>query len=279
MGFDHIPGIVYCAPTAMIIDVHTHVFPDAVAEHAIPYLEEEGNIQANLDGRVSSLNDSMDRSGIDISVVVSIATKPAQFRAILEWSKSISSERMIPFPSVHPDDPDMVDQVGEIARSGFLGIKLHPYYQGFSVDEPRLNPLYARAERDGLIILMHTGFDLAYPRERIADPKRVDAVLHRFPGLKFIASHLGAWEDWDEVERYLVGGKAYFDTSYSIPYLGAERVRKMIESHGKDKILFGSDSPWGEQGDDIATIRGLGLDSAITAGILGENAAKLLRLK
>ncbi len=262
----------------MIVDVHTHAFPDTVAEHAVPFLEEEGDIKAHLDGKVTSLFESMERARIDVSVVVSIATKPAQFRSILEWSKMISSDRMIPFPSVHPDDPAMVDQVGEIARSGFRGLKLHPYYQGFAIDEPRLNGLYERAERDGLIVLMHTGFDMAYPRDRIADPKRVDSVLRRFPGLKFIASHFGAWEDWDEVEKYLIGGKAYLDTSCSIPFLGAERAREMIHRHGYDRVLFGSDSPWADQNSDVEMIRGLGLDDASTAGILGGNAAELLNL-
>jgi uncharacterized protein len=263
----------------MIIDIHTHAFPDSIAEHAVPFLQEAGDVKAHLDGKMSSLVESMNRSGIDISVVVSIATKPAQFRPILEWSKSISSERIIPFPSVHPDDPAMVDQVEEISRSGFRGLKLHPYYQNFAIDEPRLNGLYKQAERDGLVVLMHAGFDMVYPRDRIADPKRIDSVLHRFPGLKMIAAHFGSWEDWDEVDKYLIGGNAYLDTSYSIPFLGAERAKEMIGKHGHDRVLFGSDSPWADQNADVETIRELGLDEASTARLLGGNAAKLLNLR
>jgi len=264
--------------SGMIIDIHTHAFPDEIAGHAVSFLETEGNIKAFLDGKIASLLKSMDAAGIDISVVASISTKPSQFNSILEWSKKIASERIIPFPSVHPDDSGVLDQIDEIARSGFRGIKLHPYYQGFTVDEPRMNRLYERIRREGLSLLVHTGFDLAYPRERIADPKRVDAVMRRFPGLKFIASHFGAWEDWDEVERHLLGKKIYLDTSYAIYTLGIERARRMLEAHAHDFFLFGSDSPWGDQNAELETLRGIGLDNAYTARLLGDNARTLLNL-
>ncbi len=262
----------------MIIDIHAHAFPDSIAKRAVPALEEEGNIKAALDGTISSLLDSMERAGIDISVVASISTKPSQFRPILQWSQEIASDRIIPFPSVHPDDPDLVDQVGEIARSGFRGIKLHPYYQEFAIDEKRIYPLYERVQREGLALLVHTGFDLAYPRDRIADPKRVISVMGDFPGLKFIASHFGAWEDWDEVEEHLLGRKVYIDTSYSIPQLGAERAKKMLELHGHDYFLFGSDSPWGDQAEELGMLKQMQLDDGYAARLFGGNALELLKL-
>ena len=157
----------------MIIDFHTHAFPDALAERAMARLRGESDqVRAWLDGRVSSLLESMDRAGIGRAVVCSIATKPDQFEKILAWSGQIASDRIIPFPSVHPRDPQARERIGRVAEAGFKGIKFHPYYQEFDLDDPVLMPLYDRIEQAGLILLCHTGFDVAFPRIRRADPVR-----------------------------------------------------------------------------------------------------------
>ncbi len=94
---------------AAAIDVHTHAFPDRLAARAIAALEAGApSCRAFLDGRLASLVASMDRAGIETSVVASIATKPEQFPAILAWSREIASPRIVPFASVHPDDPQAV---------------------------------------------------------------------------------------------------------------------------------------------------------------------------
>ncbi len=99
------------------IDFHVHAFPDALAERAIPLLEEKADVTACLDGKLSTVLGSMDRYGIERAVVSSIATKPSQFEPILRWSGSIASERIIPFASVHPDDPAAVDQIELISEA------------------------------------------------------------------------------------------------------------------------------------------------------------------
>ncbi len=93
----------------MVIDIHTHAFPDHLAPRAVAQLQAETeDIQAVLDGTTSDLLRSMDRAGIDASVVASIATRPEQFEPILRWSAAIRSPRLLPFPSVHPDAPRLV---------------------------------------------------------------------------------------------------------------------------------------------------------------------------
>ena len=99
-----------------IIDFHAHAFPDEVAASAIPYLEEEGDVKANHDGRIASLLDLMDRDGVEKSVICCIATRPSQFKSIMGWSKQISSERIIPFPSFHPEDPHAVEHISQVKK-------------------------------------------------------------------------------------------------------------------------------------------------------------------
>ena len=261
----------------MIVDFHTHAFPDALAERAIPALEEEADVKAHLDGRVSSLVGSMDRSGVDRAVVASIATKPSQFRSIFTWSQSIATERIIPFPSVHPEDVDIASHLGEIVNAGFPGIKLHPYYQEFSLDEPRMIEVFELIQEAGLIVLLHTGYDIAYARIPIADPEKIAFVHTHVPGLRLVTTHFGAWEDWDGVEKYLLGKEIYMDTSYSIPLLGKRRARRFLLNHPEEFLIFGSDSPWGSQAEDIQLIKALDLGESKTKMIMGGNAQRLLR--
>lgn len=262
----------------MMIDFHAHAFPDALAERAMPMLEQEGNVKAVLDGKVSSLLRSMDEAGIHASVVASIATRPHQFDSILKWSAEIASDRIIPFPSVHPGDPEAVAHLRLIHEQGFRGVKLHPYYQEFDLDEERLWPLYATLQECGLVLLCHTGFDLAFPRTRKCDPVRIGRVLEAFPRLKFVASHLGAWEDWDEVERHLIGRPIFMDVSYAIDWIGPDRARAFILRHPADYMLFGTDSPWAGQQETIGQVRHMQLGPERERLLFGENAARLLGL-
>jgi predicted TIM-barrel fold metal-dependent hydrolase len=259
-----------------VIDFHTHAFPDALAERALPFLEQEGNIRAKLDGKISSLVKSMEAAGIEKSVICSIATKPEQFEGILKWSGEVASERIVPFPSVHPEDPRLAERVRAISQAGFRGLKLHPYYQRFDLDEERVFPLYDAAQECGLLILCHTGFDLAYPRDRKCDPAKVVRVLREFPRLRLVATHLGAWEDWEEVRKHLLGKPIPMETSFSIGYLGKSAAREFLLAHPPDCLLFGTDSPWADQKQCIEELRSLRLPEELESRILFGNAERLL---
>ncbi len=261
-----------------IIDFHAHAFPDAVAEKAMPKLEGEANLKAALDGKVGSLLASMDRAGIAQSVVASIATKPGQFDAILRWSREIASDRLVPFPSVHPEDTDVAGRVRAIADAGFRGVKMHPYYQDFKVDEARLWPFYRAVRGEGLVLLLHTGFDIAYPHDRIADPVRVARVVEAFPDLKLVTSHLAAWLDWDEAEKHLWGKPVYMDFSYSLHMIDPGRARAALLAHPAEYVVFGTDSPWEDQAHAVAAARGLDLGSGRERLMFYDNAARLLGL-
>ncbi|HAM53155.1 MAG TPA: amidohydrolase [Nitrospiraceae bacterium] len=259
-----------------IIDFHTHAFPDELSERAMKILEEEGGIKASLDGRVSSLLHSMDRYGIEKSIVCSIATKPSQFDPIMEWCEKIRSERIIPLPSLHPGDPQFSERISRIKGEGFKGIKFHPYYQDFVMDDEQIFPLYEKIERENLIVVMHTGFDFAFEKIRKADPLKILRVMKTFPDMKMVTTHLGAWDDWDEVEKHLVGKKIYMEISFSLEYLERDVAKRIILDHPKDHIVFGTDSPWTDQGKTLSLLHELGLGDDLEKGILRDNALNLL---
>ena len=263
----------------MIIDAHTHAFEDRLAAKAIPFLEQEGHIQAYADGRVAGLLASMDRAGIARAIVCPIATKPSHFDGIRRWAREVraAQPRLEMLLSIHPDDPDAVAHADETAAEGFKGVKMHPYYQHFTLDDERMFPLYERLAARGLFAVFHCGFDIAYPPERICDPVRIRRVIDTFPTLKFVATHLGGWRDWANARKYLIGQPVYIETSFSLYELPPVEARAMILDHPADRILFGTDSPWADQSEELARWRALGLPEDRLAAALGGNAERLLR--
>ena len=258
------------------IDFHVHAFPDALADKAVSWIAGQAGVKPVLDGRISTLLRSMDEAKVEKSVILSIATRPSQFESILVWSRTIGSSRIVPLLSVHPEDPEAAGKVRRAAAEGFKGLKLHSYYQDCDLDDPKADSLYSAMEETGLFCVAHTGFDTAYPFVRRADPPRVVKVLRRFPRLKFVATHLGAWKDWDLVVRHLVGENLWVDTSFSLDFMSADLARQLIRSFPPERLLFGSDSPWGDQAKALAQLRGLGLEPALEEAILSGNARKLL---
>jgi hypothetical protein len=261
-----------------IIDVHTHAFPDSVADVAVPRLEKKGNVTSTLDGKLTTLLSSMNTAGIKTSVVASIATNPSQYQNIVAWSESIASDRFVPFPSVHPDDPEWETHLEEIAGKGFKGIKLQPYYQEFIIDEPRMLTFYGKLTDLGLILLLHTGFDIGFPRDRIADPVKVLHVVDELPDFKLITTHFGAWDDWDEAEKHILGKPIYMDIAFSIGFLDKDRAKRFILEHPQEYLLYGTDSPWGDQSWLIRTIEEFALPQERMERLFHRNAENLLGL-
>lgn len=258
------------------IDFHTHAFPDQIAATAIPALEKKGNIKAYLNGTISDLLKSMDQAQIERSVVCSIATRPAQFQPILDWSLSIRSERIVPLPSIHPSDPERSEHLRQIKDMGFIGLKMHPYYQDFFLDDREILEFYGQVNELDLLLVMHTGYDIGYPRVRRADPERILKVLQEVSGLRLITTHLGGWDEWKDVRTLLTGLPIYMEISFALDFLDQIRLRDMIENHPPEYLLFGTDSPWADQATTLKMLGKLGLKEDLFNKIVRENALNLL---
>jgi predicted TIM-barrel fold metal-dependent hydrolase len=261
------------------IDFHTHAFPDALARRAMEILTSEaGGIKAYLDGTLGALDRAMHACGIGHSVVCCIATKPSQFDSILQWCRQVRSDTFSMMPSVHPADPDRLDRIRQVKAAGFKGIKLHPFYQDFHADEDRLLRMYEVLCQEDLLVVMHTGYDIAFPRQRRADPEKLVRIRRTFPGLKLVATHLGAWQQWDEVEALLVGSDIHMEISFSLESLDPRQARRILLNHPSEYILFGTDSPWTDQANTLRLLRALDLPEDRMDRITRGNAAKLLGL-
>lgn len=260
----------------MIIDVHAHVFPDSLAPRALAALTENaGDYKPFTDSTLAGLIASMDVSGIDRSWIASIATKPAQAASILKWSQTISTERILPLGSVHPRSPDFEREIMAYKDAGFSGIKLHPLYQDFFVDDPALDSFFSALEQSGMFLLLHGGYDIGFPGMDNASPERIARLLARFPILPLIVAHFGGWEVWPEVFKYLAGLSCYFDTSF-IGEVPPDLRDAIFEKHGIDNFVFGTDSPWQDQGEQVHLIKNLPLTTTAKEKIFSLNALRLL---
>ncbi len=256
-----------------IIDFHNHAFPEAIAEKAIHQLEVSYLLNISIGGKFKDLLASADCCNIYKMVVLAAAVNPMQVRPINNWIGSIKNERIVKFGAIHPDYKEYKEEFARIKSLGFKGIKLHPVFQNFVLDEDRMWPFYSAIDRD-LIVLVHVG---DYNTDA-SSPMRLANVLDAFPDLKIVAAHFGGFDRWDEVEKYLVGKNLYFDTSSSLKLLSPEQAIRIIRNHGADKFLYGTDFPVSSHKEELDRFLRLPLTAQERDMILYENAAKLLNL-
>lgn len=257
-----------------IIDAHAHVYPRKIAAKAVDAIGAFYGLAMAGDGTADDLIASGARAGISRFLIHSAATVPEQVRPINE---SIAAEcRRRPgtfcgYGTLHPGLGDLDGEIDHMVALGLKGIKLHPDFQRFAVDDPALDRLYdAAAGR--LPILFHAGDR----RFAYSNPGRIAKVVERHPDLTVIAAHFGGYSEWQEAARVLYGLPVFFDTSSSLFQLDAEEAAGMIRAAGVGKFLFGSDYPMWDHEGELRRFLALPLTGTEREAILHDNAARLL---
>ena len=263
----------------MIIDFHTHTFPDAIAEKTIAYLTKKGGIQPYRAGTLASLIENMQQCGVNYSVVLPVATLPKQVPTINRVSAENNGKNNVFFAGgIHPDCEDVAGILDEIKASGLFGIKLHPDYQGVHFDDPRYLRIMNEAAKRGLYIVTHAGYDIAFRDHVHCTPDMILHALEELKGViedKLILAHLGGFDMPDEVLQKLIGKPVCMDTA-AVLRLYPEKCKEIILRHGVDKILFASDSPWDSQKDYIAILKSFELGREAEEKIFFRNAERIL---
>jgi len=267
----------------MIIDFHTHIFPDKIAPRTIAHLSEVGGVKAATDGTLEGLKQSMIEFGIDLSVIVPVATKPSQFESVNRFAKEINDaykgKTLLSFGGIHPDSENYKKELDTIKELGLPGIKIHPDYQGVMIDDIRFMNIIEYADSLGLIIITHAGIDIGLPEPVHCPPDKMRKVYDKIKPKKMVLAHYGGWKQWDMVYEYLAGEDIYFDTAFTFDYIEKDMFYKILEKHGSDKILFATDSPWSNGKEGINYIKNLDVQQEVKEAILWKNAAKLLKME
>lgn len=261
----------------MLIDFHTHCFPDKIAAKAIEKLSfASGGLEPYTDGSLSSLKSSMEKSGVDISVILSIATNAHQQKSVNDFAASVNNKRDIfGFGSVFPYSEDVMSELERIKELGLKGVKLHPDYQGFNVDDIKMKPIYKKISELGLITVFHAGNDYGYPPPYGATPDKMARAIEWFSS-PIVVAHWGGVGCGDAVLKYLCGKEVYFDTSYAYGTQPKYYFEKILEKHGAHRLLFGTDTPWHTVAMEMRLIDSLKLSDEEKEKIYFKNAMKLL---
>ena len=268
----------------MLIDFHVHVYPDKIADRAVNTLAAKIKDAYDLDrkpqydGTVAGLKRLMAEDGVDISVILPIALSITNHTSINRFAGEITGEGIISFASLHPYQEDIDRALCDVAAHGFRGIKLHPDYQGVYSDDERCISLVNKAAELGLHTTFHSGKDPG-----ILPPNRGAAVhmremLKRVDASMVTLAHMGAFWQWEEVETWLVDSKAYFDTAVVSSFMDIEQYRRIIDRHGADRILFGSDLPWERPAATLEFLKKAKLSDDEFEMITHKNAERILGL-
>ena len=282
----------------MIIDFHTHTFPDKIAAAAIEKLSRLSHSRPFSDGTATGLAASAKAAGIDLSVILPVATNTKQVPSINDYAakanETTEATGLFSFGCIHPDFPEWKEELSRIAALGLKGIKLHPVYQEVDFDDPRYLRILERAGELGLVVVTHSGLDIGYPGVEHCTPEMILNAVKQVGPVKLVLAHMGGWRQWDKAEELLAGQPVWFDTSFSAGeitpledgYYRSEELSmldeldflRMIRKFGTDRVLFGTDSPWSDQKASLDLIRALPLENAEKDAILGGNACRLLGL-
>lgn len=263
----------------MIIDFHTHMFPDKIAARTIDFLSKTGgDMNPFTDGTWKGLKESTKQAGIDHSIVLPIATRPGQFHTINEFATHFQEGTLISFGSLHPESENYKEELRQIRDMGMKGIKLHPDYQDTYFNDIRYKRIISYATELGLIISVHAGQDPKCPDNIHCTPAMAEEVLNEVEPEKLVLAHMGGNELWSEVEERLVGRNVYFDTGVILDRMPQEQFLCMVREHGADRIVFGTDSPWADQKKFVEILKEMPLEEEERNQIFAGTAVKLLGL-
>lgn len=263
----------------MLIDFHTHAFPPKLAGRALGKLAyDAGGLEPQTDGTPASLKQQMEADGVDLSVVLAIATNPRQMCKVNDYAIEMDRDaRIIAFGSVHPDAPDALQELERIKDAGLKGVKLHPEFQGFYADDEKMKPIYRKISELGLITVFHAGEDYGYPPPYHAMPEHLKNALRWFDA-PVVAAHWGGIGCGREVLEKLCGENLWFDLSYGYAAMAKPMAQAILDAHGPEKLLFGSDSPWHRPAWEMRLLDTLDLSPEDREKIHWKNAAALLKL-
>ena len=258
------------------IDVHTHVFPDNVAVKVVSQLEEYYKLTCQGSGDFADLIKNIEEGNLAKTVIFSTATKPAQVVTINDYIASLckTDERFIGFGTLHPDFPDIVNEIARFKSLGLKGLKLHPDFQQFYIDDPKMDIIYETISST-MPILIHVGDEnLEY-----SAPERLAKVMDKYPDVVFIGAHFGGYCRWETAKKCLFGRRnLYIDTSSCFGKISYSQGREMVRLHGADRVLFASDYPAQRTKQSIQDVLNMELTLEENELIFYKNAERLLGL-
>lgn len=262
-----------------VINAHCHIYPEKIASKAVTGIKDFYDLDMSLDGTIDDMIRDGSKVGVVHYLVHSVATTPKQVKSINEFiAESVNSHQGLftGFGSLHPDSDDIQGDFDYLMDLGLKGVKLHPDFQRFAMDDERAFRIGEVIIEGNVPMLVHCG-DFRY---NYSNPKQIKGFLERFPDITFIGAHFAGWSIWEEAtEKLSCYENLYVDLSSSLYALSPETALELIHAYGSDKVLWGTDYPMWESVSEMEYFNKLDLTERERSQILYENAAKLLKIE
>lgn len=260
-----------------ITDSHAHIFPQKIALKASGATGEFYGVTMHHDGMAHTLSPLLAKAGISRALVCSPATTPHQVESINDFiaEKCEKYPEFFGVATLHPDTEDTAREIERIEKLGLHGVKYHPDFQRFRIDDEKMFSTYKLLEEKGIPVLFHAG-DKRYD---FSGPKRIINVIERFPDLRIIAAHFGGYSEWDEAWKYPKHKNLYFDTSSSLWVMTNEEAAKFIDHFGASQFMFGSDFPMWTPEEELEKFLAIGLSDSQNEQILNKTFEELFQIE
>ena len=258
-----------------IIDFHTHVYPEKIAQKATDNVCHFYDIKGGILGTADMLIKEGQKVGVDKYVILPVALKPENVRNLNEATlfETKKHKEFIGFGTVHAAQNNIMEEIEYIESAELRGIKMHPDFQHFPIDDNRLFEMYDYLQ-DKMPVILHTGD----PRYTYSHPEKLKKVLDNFPHLTVIAAHMGGWMVFSEALEILGKTNCYVDISSSRMFMEGEAIYKYINGYGADRILFGSDFPIWSPADEFNALMKLNISDEALEKIAHKNAERILKI-
>ncbi len=240
-----------------------------------------GERARNDTATLENLRKSMDRAGVDKMVCLPLPPHVTfdDLRRAAELDAGV-----IPFTGVDfSQGNDLEAALSRDVAAGARGLKLHPIIQKEALNSKRTFEAVEAFAPHGLPVLFHSGeFSYYLGEEKARKQIPSYGAIHyardlvaAFPAVDFIAGHAGMFQVEDVIA--MLGGRSnvYVDVTFQSP----ATVRRLIEVFGPEKVLYGSDWPWGNHEPPIKIVRkACRGDKTLEDLIFHDNATRLLKL-
>lgn len=274
-----------------IIDAHAHIFPEKIVKGALDILSKQIQMEPDIYASPDGLIDSMNKNGIECSICLPVVVKEEQTISINDYIIELNKKykNLISLGGIHPDFKDYKKELKRLKDASVKGIKIHPVYQNCDINDERYVNIINEAFKLGLIVVAHAGLDPGFPDSRRSDINHTLNLLDKIGKGKLVLAHMGAYGQWDEVKKKLCGKDVYFDcamcfgdaskfdgTSYTL--MNKDTFEDIFYSHDENKILFGSDIPWGRVKSMLDFVNNTSLSDEQKDKLLYLNAKRLFNI-
>ena len=262
----------------MIVDFHTHTFPDKIASEAMSKLKDLSSFNSFSDGTEKSLERELKKGPVSHAVILPISTKQEQVKSINRYNASKNNKNLFFLGTMHPEFRDFENELNFLKNKDIHGIKLHPEFQSFEPDNKALFPIYETLISKDMFVIFHSGKEEFLKRKTPLGHPASFAKLHKiFPKLKMVIAHFGAHALPLETKKHLLGQDIFIDLSFEFPFLSSAFIKHFFKKHSCDHLLFGSDSPWQPIQKYYSFFDKLKLSVGVKEKITSINALRLLK--